>query len=69
MPDGSWIFLAVSTVPRRQPWQTCKPEVANLADVMVSLTAEIGLNYIDMRTYQSRLARGQGQPGHAAGNL
>ena len=31
-------------------------EVANLADVLVSLTAEIGLNYIDMRTYQSRLA-------------
>ena len=31
-------------------------EVANLADVMVSLTAEIGLNYIDLRTYQSRLA-------------
>ena len=31
-------------------------EMANLADVLVSLTAEIGLNYIDVRTYQERLA-------------
>ena len=31
-------------------------EMADLADVLVSLTAEIGLNYIDVRTYQARLA-------------
>jgi NodT family efflux transporter outer membrane factor (OMF) lipoprotein len=31
-------------------------EMANLADVLVSLTAETGLNYIDVRTYQARLA-------------
>jgi NodT family efflux transporter outer membrane factor (OMF) lipoprotein len=31
-------------------------ETAGLADVLVSLTAEIGLNYIDVRTYQTRLA-------------
>lgn len=28
----------------------------NLRDIMVSLTAEIGLNYIDVRTFQARLA-------------
>jgi outer membrane protein, multidrug efflux system len=31
-------------------------EMADLADVLVSLTAEIGLTYIDVRTYQARLA-------------
>jgi NodT family efflux transporter outer membrane factor (OMF) lipoprotein len=29
---------------------------ANLHDVLVSLLAEVGLNYIDVRTYQARLA-------------
>jgi NodT family efflux transporter outer membrane factor (OMF) lipoprotein len=31
-------------------------EMADLADVLVSLTAEVGLIYIDVRTYQARLA-------------
>jgi NodT family efflux transporter outer membrane factor (OMF) lipoprotein len=29
--------------------------VAGLSDVLVSLTAEVGLNYVDVRTYQARL--------------
>jgi NodT family efflux transporter outer membrane factor (OMF) lipoprotein len=30
--------------------------MADLSDVLVSLTAEVGLNYVDVRTYQARLA-------------
>ncbi len=59
--DAGWELDLFGGVHRTQEAAAAdlQAEMANLADVLVSLTAEIGLNYIDVRTYQARLSVAQ----------
>jgi len=56
--DASWELDLFGGVKRslRQPMQTCRRPQESYRDVLVSLLAEVALNYIEVRSYQSQLS-------------